>query len=81
MLFINKSKLIMLATTPYPYFTKTARRLRTHRHDYSLNVTFFFFFAKGTAGKPGQLYLRCNVKRYSIKDQVLLATFPQMSVF
>ena len=31
--------------------------------------------------QPGQLYVSCNVKRYSINDQVLLATFPQTSDF
>ena len=31
--------------------------------------------------QPGQLYVSCNVKRYSIKDQVLQATFLQTSVF
>ena len=45
MFFINKSKLMMLAMTPY----QRARRLKTHRQLLIQRNIFFFFFAKETA--------------------------------
>ena len=66
----------MLATTPYPYFTKTARRLRTHRHDYSLNVTFFFLFCERNGWKARAALPQMLCKTIFDKGSSFIGNFP-----